>query len=321
MFNLKTLLSVFNEKGTLLKWLQNVEKALKGDTLQGVSVSQPTATTAIFTFLFGDNTSLESDTLNLPAGAPGENGAPGAPGKDGSTITSITTQGSREIDGYTETEIDVNTNDSATPKTFTVSAKNGADGAPGAPGANGADGNGIVSVTTIGYTPGTGEYEGYTETTLNVDTDEETIPIKVYAKNGADGAPGGVSEEEFNTFKENVETSIDTLNNKTDLYYHAISLYFSNNDGLQTARLYFSLISTQSTKYNVVTLPNNHEFIICHGIVSDDSNIYYAGKMYLTPMGGCSIEVFNNEDLQNSQYQDFDAMDNLSVDDDVMKIV
>lgn len=58
-------------------------------------------------------------------GADGKDGVNGTNGKDGIGITDITTQGSRQIDGYTETEIDVELSDGSTPKTFTVLAKNG----------------------------------------------------------------------------------------------------------------------------------------------------------------------------------------------------
>lgn len=83
MFNIKTLLSVFNEKGTLLKWLQKVEEALKNDTLTGVTISQPTSTTAVLTFNFKDGTTLDSAVIDLPPGAPGINGTNGTNGTDG----------------------------------------------------------------------------------------------------------------------------------------------------------------------------------------------------------------------------------------------
>lgn len=137
MFNIKTVLSVFNEKGTLLKWLQKVEEALKNDTLTGVQISQPTATTAQLTFNFKDGTTLDSDIINLPPGPqgiPGKNGtdgAPGAPGTDGRGILTIAS-GNPSTDpskpNYTVTPVTTVYSDGTSPSSFNVYAKNGAPG-------------------------------------------------------------------------------------------------------------------------------------------------------------------------------------------------
>lgn len=86
MINLETVLSAFNKQGTLLKWLQKLENALKGDTLAGVTVSQPTPTQAVLTFNFSDGTNLSADPITLaagPAGPKGDTGATGATGPQG----------------------------------------------------------------------------------------------------------------------------------------------------------------------------------------------------------------------------------------------
>lgn len=147
MFNIKTLLSVFNEKGTLLKWLQKVEEALKNDTLTGVTISQPTTTTAVLTFTFKDGTTLDSAVIDLPSGAPGINGTngtdgtdgkDGAPGKNGNGIVSINSEASYISGNDTITPITIETNDST--EHITVSARNGTDGTNGTNGTNGTEG-------------------------------------------------------------------------------------------------------------------------------------------------------------------------------------
>ena len=77
MINYETILSAYNDKVTLVKWLKKVEEALLNDTLQSIEIDQPTADTAIFTFIFGSGDTLQSPTLNLPQGATGAKGDDG----------------------------------------------------------------------------------------------------------------------------------------------------------------------------------------------------------------------------------------------------
>lgn len=243
MLNIETLLSVFDKQGTLLKWLQKLEEALKNATLSGVTVLQPTATTAVLTFEFSDGTKLEAAPITLPRGLPGKDGEDGAPGKDG---------------------------------------------------------NGIVSVTTIGFTQGTGEYEGYTVTNLNVDTDDETIPIEVYARNGENGEPGATGrgivavasgqptiEEEytitpvtaqFNDGTGNIFNVYAKNGGAEKKYKHTIFILNSNADILFT----FSCILNISTPLNTssllrTNLPTNIEWA-CNGRHLDTEGVvsYYA---------------------------------------------
>lgn len=188
MINLKTLLSVFNNQGTLLKWLQKLEAALNNSTLTDVQVITVDATHIKLSFVFADDTTIESDSIELPQGAPGKDGTDGAPGAAGRGVVTLASGTPTQENGYTVTPVTALYTDGTTPSSFNVSAKNGTDGAPGAPGAPGAagkDGNGVIGITTIGYTEGTGQYAGYTETNLQLETDEEIIPFKAYAKNGA----------------------------------------------------------------------------------------------------------------------------------------
>lgn len=83
MINYQTILSSFDNKLTLMQWLNKVEDALKGGSLSSVSLSQPTATTAVLTFHFADGTSLDSPALTLPQGPQGIQGVQGPQGETG----------------------------------------------------------------------------------------------------------------------------------------------------------------------------------------------------------------------------------------------
>lgn len=83
MINYQTILSSFDNKLTLMQWLNKVEDALKGGSLASVSLSQPTATTAVLTFHFADGTSLDSPSLVLPQGPQGPQGIQGVQGPQG----------------------------------------------------------------------------------------------------------------------------------------------------------------------------------------------------------------------------------------------
>jgi len=83
MINYQTILSSFDNKLTLMQWLNKVEDALKGGSLSSVSLSQPTATTAVLTFHFADGTSLDSPALTLPQGPQGIQGVQGPQGERG----------------------------------------------------------------------------------------------------------------------------------------------------------------------------------------------------------------------------------------------
>ena len=83
MINYQTILSSFDNKLTLMQWLNKVEDALKHGSLSSVSLSQPTATTAVLTFHFADGTSLDSPALTLPQGPQGIQGIQGPQGERG----------------------------------------------------------------------------------------------------------------------------------------------------------------------------------------------------------------------------------------------
>lgn len=74
MINKNTILSAFDDKGTLLKWLKKVEKALKESVLTSVEVIKVTDTRAIIKFIFADSTSITTPEFTLPKGEKGDKG-------------------------------------------------------------------------------------------------------------------------------------------------------------------------------------------------------------------------------------------------------
>ena len=71
MINLQTLLSTFDKKGTLLKWLKKLEAALENATLESVEVVEVDATHIKMKFVFADGTSIVSPSITLPRGETG----------------------------------------------------------------------------------------------------------------------------------------------------------------------------------------------------------------------------------------------------------
>lgn len=72
MININTILSTFDERGTLLKWLKITNNALKNASLKSVEAVQPTATTLQLKFIFADDSSLLSPPITLPKGEKGK---------------------------------------------------------------------------------------------------------------------------------------------------------------------------------------------------------------------------------------------------------
>ena len=85
MINLRTLLSTFDEKGTLLKWLKKVEAALANASLETVQVVVVDATHIKMKFVFADGTFVESPSITLPQGSQGIQGPQGPQGPTGPT--------------------------------------------------------------------------------------------------------------------------------------------------------------------------------------------------------------------------------------------
>lgn len=87
MISWESVLSVFNTKGTLLKWLQKLEKALKDGVLLSVTVNTVSEGVITLTFNFADGTTITTPQINLPEGERGPQGVPGADGADGTDGT------------------------------------------------------------------------------------------------------------------------------------------------------------------------------------------------------------------------------------------
>ena len=111
MINIETLLSSFDERGTLLKWLKAVEKALNEATLTSVDVITISTQQIQLQFNFEDGTHLTTPTITLPKGDKGDTGATGQTGETGATgvgVQNVTVNASNHliVTLTDETEID-----------------------------------------------------------------------------------------------------------------------------------------------------------------------------------------------------------------------
>lgn len=83
MININTIISSFDEEGTLLKWLKKVEDALKNASLKTVETVTIDDTSFQLKFVFADDTFLISPTITSPKGAKGDTGPQGPQGPQG----------------------------------------------------------------------------------------------------------------------------------------------------------------------------------------------------------------------------------------------
>ena len=94
MINYETILSLFDDKLTLLEYLTKIQKALENEQLTSINVTQTDATHVYFTFVFGDGSTIDTPTFTLPQGAKGDKGdkgdtgEAGADGADGTSVVS-----------------------------------------------------------------------------------------------------------------------------------------------------------------------------------------------------------------------------------------
>ena len=77
MINYETILSLFDDKLTLLEYLTKIEQALRNEQLTDITVTQTDASHVYFTFVFEDSTTIDTPTFTLPAGPQGATGAQG----------------------------------------------------------------------------------------------------------------------------------------------------------------------------------------------------------------------------------------------------
>lgn len=81
MISWQSIMSVFNTKGTLLKWLKTLDQSLKDGVLQSVSVNPVSTGVITLTFNFADGSTITTPQIDLPQGAPGKEGPKGANGE------------------------------------------------------------------------------------------------------------------------------------------------------------------------------------------------------------------------------------------------
>lgn len=118
MININTIISSFDEEGTLLKWLKKLEDALKNASLKTVETVSIDDTSFQLKFVFADDTFLLSPTITSPKGAKGDTGPQGPQGPTGpqgpaGKDATITAESVNEvIEGSTDIVVDMNeTND------------------------------------------------------------------------------------------------------------------------------------------------------------------------------------------------------------------
>lgn len=203
MINYETLLSSYDNKLTLMKWLQKVEAALLNASLSSVSISQPTSDTAILTFVFADGSTLASPTLSLPAGPQGpqgvqgpqgpqgvkgpkgDTGAQGPKGDDGTSVRILEDADActQLGDGYIDANGDLQVLTSLSPKTFTnaghIQGPQGPQGEQGIQGIQGPQGiqgeQGIQGPAGQNGTNGTNGTDGVSITNVSVSASNHLI--------------------------------------------------------------------------------------------------------------------------------------------------
>lgn len=74
MINYETILSAFDDKETLLKWLQKVEKALTDSTLTSVDCVNVDDSHIKFTFNFADGSTIDTPEVYVKPGVDGKDG-------------------------------------------------------------------------------------------------------------------------------------------------------------------------------------------------------------------------------------------------------
>ena len=85
MFNWQTILSTFDCKGTLLKWLKQLTAALENGTLTNIEIKSIDSAHAQLILTFADGTQTASNVFELPQGPTGAEGATGPQGPKGDT--------------------------------------------------------------------------------------------------------------------------------------------------------------------------------------------------------------------------------------------
>ena len=111
MININTIISSFDEEGTLLKWLKKVEDALKNASLKTVETVTIDDTSFQLKFVFADDTFLLSPTITSPKGDTGPQGPVGPQGPQGpaGSDAAVTAENvNAVIEGSTDIVVDMN---------------------------------------------------------------------------------------------------------------------------------------------------------------------------------------------------------------------
>lgn len=111
MININTIISSFDEEGTLLKWLKKVEDALKNASLKTVETVTIDDTSFQLKFVFADDTFLLSPTITSPKGDKGDTGPQGPVGPQGpaGSDAAVTAENVNAVmEGSTDIVVDMN---------------------------------------------------------------------------------------------------------------------------------------------------------------------------------------------------------------------
>lgn len=86
MISWQSIMSVFNTKGTLLKWLKTLDQSLKDGVLETVTVNSVSEGVITLTFNFADGSTITTPQIDIPQGAQGPQGIPGTNGTNGESF-------------------------------------------------------------------------------------------------------------------------------------------------------------------------------------------------------------------------------------------
>lgn len=310
MINYETVLSTFDDKLTLMQWLQKVEAALEGAGLERVDITQITPTTAVFKFTFADGTSVTTPSITLPRGPKGDTGATGATGATGNGIASISKTGTS---GLVDTYTILYTNGNS--QTFNVT--NGAQGEAGADGADGADGVGVSSMAIASNTG--------VVTVTYTDGNSDTIG-NVYYVVGINGSSGTITNPETRLKLGHRNTYIDPVGkplmyyvtfDATNYYYRSIEI--DKNSKNITQADFVCNQTTGAWTYTTFTVPymvdaeeritslSGDTPVTSGKVLTADGNGYCSWE---TPSGGTTLYRHNISFSNSTTYVRLDIISN-----------
>ena len=131
MININTIISSFDEEGTLLKWLKKVEDALKNASLKTVETVTIDDTSFQLKFVFADDTFLLSPAITIPKGDKGDTGPQGPVGPQGpqgptGSDAAVTAENVNAVmEGSTDIVVDMNDTNNKVVVSLDSTFKNG----------------------------------------------------------------------------------------------------------------------------------------------------------------------------------------------------